>query len=319
MQRVKRSTAVAVKPSPPAGGTPGYFTGGDPAGGVPATIPGFEWFNGVQEELAYVIEQAGLVLSDADNTQLRAAIARLAARGVTTVTGVAGGTTRALTIADSGLVLVDAAAGPVTLNLPAATGNGGLRYDIVRVDTSTNAVAVAPNGTDTVAGAPSLSATASERLTLVGDGVSDWARTDVGAALNLGKATADAAEAVAGSVLSGAMLASGALVEYGSNANGGYWRFESGLQLCVRFASSTGSIAAAADYVTPFPAAFLNGRAACSWSMYDQLGVGQRDNAHFFCFTGTGAQNAANQWCLRNNSAIALSMIINLFAFGRWK
>jgi hypothetical protein len=74
MQRVKRSTAAGVLPAPPAGGTPGYFTAGDPQTAVPATTPGYEWFNGVQEELAYVIEQAGLTMASADNTQLRQAI-----------------------------------------------------------------------------------------------------------------------------------------------------------------------------------------------------------------------------------------------------
>lgn len=46
MQRVTRSTAVAVLPAPPAGaGSPGFFTGGNPGTGTPATIPGYEWFN----------------------------------------------------------------------------------------------------------------------------------------------------------------------------------------------------------------------------------------------------------------------------------
>lgn len=77
MQRVKRSTAVPALPAPPAGGTPGFFTGGDPQTSQAATVPGYEWFNGIQEELAYVIEQAGLVMSSADNTQLRAAILKM--------------------------------------------------------------------------------------------------------------------------------------------------------------------------------------------------------------------------------------------------
>lgn len=85
MQRVKRSTAVPALPSPPAGGTPGYFTGGDPQVPVPATIPGYEWFNGVQEELAYVIEQAGLVMSSADNTLLRQAILKMVSDAASSV------------------------------------------------------------------------------------------------------------------------------------------------------------------------------------------------------------------------------------------
>lgn len=52
------------------------------------------------------------------------------------------------------------------------------------------------------------------------------------AALNLGKDTTIAAEVPSGSLLSGAMLAAGAIVEQGSNANGSYWRWEGGLQMC---------------------------------------------------------------------------------------
>lgn len=82
MQRVTRSTAVAVLPAPPAGaGSPGYFTGGNPGTGTPATVPGFEWFNGVQEELMHVIETAGLSGSSTDHTKLFQAIQLLVAAG----------------------------------------------------------------------------------------------------------------------------------------------------------------------------------------------------------------------------------------------
>lgn len=74
MQRVKRSTAVAVLPADPAGSTPGYFALPNPGGGVPATVPGYEWYNNVQEELCAVIEAAGLTLSGADRTQLLQAL-----------------------------------------------------------------------------------------------------------------------------------------------------------------------------------------------------------------------------------------------------
>lgn len=78
MQRVTRSTAVAVLPSPPASpGAPGYFSGGDPVAGVPATVPGQEWFNGVQEELIAVIADGGLVPNASTLTQLRDAMRTL--------------------------------------------------------------------------------------------------------------------------------------------------------------------------------------------------------------------------------------------------
>lgn len=79
MQRVTRSTAVAVLPAPPAGaGSPGYFSGGNAGTGTPATVPGYEWFNGVQEELLAVIVAAGLTPSAADNTQLLQAVTQIA-------------------------------------------------------------------------------------------------------------------------------------------------------------------------------------------------------------------------------------------------
>lgn len=82
MQRVTRSTKAVAKPAVPAGeGAGGFFTGGDPAGGIPATQPGYEWFNRVQEELVNAIEGAGLVLDAADDTQLIDAITALITAG----------------------------------------------------------------------------------------------------------------------------------------------------------------------------------------------------------------------------------------------
>lgn len=77
MQRVKRSTAVAVLPAAPAGGTPGYFSAPDPGGGVPATVPGYEWYNAVQEEIVALITAAGLTLNPANNAQMSEAVQRL--------------------------------------------------------------------------------------------------------------------------------------------------------------------------------------------------------------------------------------------------
>lgn len=82
MQRVTRSTAVAVLPAPPSGaGAPGFFTGGNPGTGTPATVPGYEWFNMVQEELMSVVLAAGLTPSAASFDQLLTAIQSLVAAG----------------------------------------------------------------------------------------------------------------------------------------------------------------------------------------------------------------------------------------------
>jgi len=77
MQRVKRSTAVAVLPADPVGGVPGYFPAPNPGGGIPAAVPGYEWYNNVQEEILSVTEGAGFAASGADRTQLRQAITKM--------------------------------------------------------------------------------------------------------------------------------------------------------------------------------------------------------------------------------------------------
>lgn len=97
MQRVKRSTAVAVQPAPPAGGTPGFFAQPNPQGGVPATVPGFEWYNNVQEELVGLVLAAGLALADNDPTQLVQAIVKKGLQGSYFNIGTAGGTADAIT------------------------------------------------------------------------------------------------------------------------------------------------------------------------------------------------------------------------------
>lgn len=77
MHRIDDPSAVNAIPTPLQPGTPGYFTDGSPTIGEDATIVRADWANAVQEELANVIEQAGLTLSKTDRTQLLQAIARL--------------------------------------------------------------------------------------------------------------------------------------------------------------------------------------------------------------------------------------------------
>jgi hypothetical protein len=75
MQRVTRATRVVAKPAAPAPeATAGFFDPGDPVAGRKATVPGYEWFNHVQEEIAGVIEGAGIALNPADDGQLLKAI-----------------------------------------------------------------------------------------------------------------------------------------------------------------------------------------------------------------------------------------------------
>jgi hypothetical protein len=80
MHRVDTATAAPSLPAPQAVGTPGYFTQGDPGLGTPATVPGPDFLNMLQEEMAGVVTGAGLTLdaTKLNHTQLLEAIIALA-------------------------------------------------------------------------------------------------------------------------------------------------------------------------------------------------------------------------------------------------
>lgn len=76
--------------------------------------------------------------------------------------------------------------------------------------------------------------------------------------LNLGKSTTTPATPITGSLLSGAMLAAGAIVEMGQNANGSYWRWEGGLQVCIGRVHFLGSGTGNRTATWTLPAAFAS-------------------------------------------------------------
>ena len=75
---IDNATAAAEAPAAPAEGSPGHFTGGDPAQQVPATVVDAWWLEQVQEELLGVLAAAGVVPIKGDNRQLALSIRRLA-------------------------------------------------------------------------------------------------------------------------------------------------------------------------------------------------------------------------------------------------
>jgi hypothetical protein len=81
MFRIDVPTAAQTLSAPAAAGTPGYFTEGNPQTGQPATIPGMDWFNMVQEELMAILAAAGINPSKANRGQVVAAILTLIATG----------------------------------------------------------------------------------------------------------------------------------------------------------------------------------------------------------------------------------------------
>jgi hypothetical protein len=81
------------------------FTAGDAQTGVPATTPGYEWFDAVQEELSNLVEGLGGAVDPTKHDQIKtlllallaqkASLAQLQSSGA--ITAVAGGTANALT------------------------------------------------------------------------------------------------------------------------------------------------------------------------------------------------------------------------------
>lgn len=165
------SVAVGSGDTAPVSGTPGEATDGNPGTGVPATIWPAYVFNAIQAELVALLLAAGITLDRNTLTQIRQAIRRFAAANIVTKTANA-----TLGLDEQGLVLVSAAAGNVTLTLPAVNAISGvpLRYMIVRTDTTANTVTIARGSTDTIQGATSLTLPTARPVTLVGDASSMW-------------------------------------------------------------------------------------------------------------------------------------------------
>ncbi len=80
MHRIDHPTAVAVRPAAEAAGESGYFTSGDPITGQEATWVTQTWLNDVQENIAQVIEAAGIALAKGDGSQLMLAIRLIASQ-----------------------------------------------------------------------------------------------------------------------------------------------------------------------------------------------------------------------------------------------
>ncbi|MCM2318049.1 MAG: hypothetical protein NDI93_01825 [Pseudomonas sp.] len=81
MFRVDHTSATASMPAPSPANNPGYFTEGNEAGGVPATVVTADWANMVQEELINVVQAGGLTPAKSDFNQLLLAIQALIQQG----------------------------------------------------------------------------------------------------------------------------------------------------------------------------------------------------------------------------------------------
>lgn len=262
MQRVTRSTAAAALPAAPSSpGTPGYFTGGDPVAAIPATVPGYEWFNGVQEELAALILRSGLTLDASVLDQVRRSLDRLYGGAMSSLSA-----NTTLTADSAGLVRVDASGGARTITLPAASAANGrpIALRIVKTDSSANAVTVQRAGTNTIEGATSIALTTQwSSAWLVSDGVSSWVHQDGLAASTTVRGTARFAtttEADAGTLDTVAVTPAALGIATRSLADTGYQRLPGGLILQWGVTSAVNVLAgtAGSTVTATFPIAFPN-------------------------------------------------------------
>jgi hypothetical protein len=301
MQRVNRSSAVVTMPAPPAGGTPGYFTGGNPGGGTPATTPGYEWFNGVQEDLIGLILRGGITASNADLAQVRKSLDRLFGGGLGSFSA-----NTTLSVDDAGLVLVNASGGARTITLPAANALGGrpIRYQIEKTDSTANTVTVQRAGADTIEGATSVVLSGQwASVTLVSDGVGSW--------VMMRGRFATAAETDAGTLSDVAVTPAGLGIATRNYANPGYARLPGGLimqwgltaNIDIPNSPTSGSVTAT------FPIAFPN---AVFSVQCTPTGVGDSMSINDVSWTLSGVTAL-----MREYRSVAQSVAISYLAIGR--
>jgi hypothetical protein len=81
MFRIDDPSAATSLPVPEAAGTPGYWTEGNPATGVPATLERASWFNAIQEEMMNILAAGGVTPSKTTYNQVLAALQALYGAG----------------------------------------------------------------------------------------------------------------------------------------------------------------------------------------------------------------------------------------------
>jgi hypothetical protein len=270
MQRVTRSSAVATMPAPPVSpGAPGFFSGGIPGGETLATTPGYEWFNAVQEELMAVILRGGLTASPTDLAQVRKSLDRLFGGGFAVYANDA-----TLSVDQSGVVNVDATAGPRVITLPLASAMNGrpICFQIRKNDNSANAVTVQRAGADLIEGHTTLVLSkGADAVTLVSDGGAAWQNLDGLEASSARRGLtrfASAAETDAGSLANVAVTPAALGISARLLSANGYLRLPSGVLM------QWGSVLLSNSSVS-FPIAFPNAVWAIQATIWDSTGGGQ--------------------------------------------
>jgi hypothetical protein len=87
MHRIDTTTAVGVLPVPNPVGAPGYFAHAPAGSGVAPTVVSSDWANAIQEEIAGVVEAAGIALDKTNHAQLGLAIQTIGANSAGSLWG----------------------------------------------------------------------------------------------------------------------------------------------------------------------------------------------------------------------------------------
>jgi hypothetical protein len=123
---------------------------------------------------------------------------------------------------------------------------------------------------------------------------------------------------VLGTVAQSAGVPTGALMESGSNANGSYWRFANGLQICIGSlasggtATTQGSIFISSVATGSFPIAFAAAPTVVASGLYNASGLGWATQATFSSATTWG------NWAVYLGTTSGSLSTITLIAVGRW-
>jgi hypothetical protein len=146
MFQTDQPTAVSAIPTPAAAGTQGFFTGGNPAAGQPATIVDNDWLNMIQQELINVVDAGGETPSKTTYNQVLLAIKALIGQPQTNLVSGVVGQVRNLVMS------VTAASASATLTadeIIVETALGGLRYCLPSFHETINLATTGAGGMDT--------------------------------------------------------------------------------------------------------------------------------------------------------------------------
>lgn len=159
VDRVYQRNTSDSAPQPPTDPSIGYPTGGNPAQGVPATIPGPYWYHMITESLRRVVVEAGLTPDHEDLGLIVSALSKLSTRNTATI-GTSGGDESDLTnVMQERISAAFIAVGKKVFVVfkchvdHQATSANDFELDLVLIHTATNtvvtsasAVATAPSG-----------------------------------------------------------------------------------------------------------------------------------------------------------------------------